>query len=72
MVRRKRRRSKKNNATTVALLLFERVMCDLMIKGVGVSCAKVKTDFLNKLSLSKTRDILCVTYSERKRGHFYY
>ena len=47
-------------------------MCDLMIKGVGVSCAKVRTDFLNKLSLSKTRDILCVTYSERKRRHFYY
>ena len=42
-------------------------MCDLMIKGVGVSCAKVKSVFLNKLSLSKTEDILCVTYSERER-----
>jgi len=42
-------------------------MCDLMIKGVGVSCAKVKTDFLTKLSLSKTRDILCITHSERER-----
>ena len=35
-----------------------------MIKGVGVSCAKVKTVFLNKLSLSKTRTF-CVCYIQR-------
>ena len=70
MVRRKRRRSKKNNATTVALLLFERVMCDLMIKGVGVSCAKVKTVFLNKLSLSQTRTFCVLHTASAREGIF--
>ena len=47
-------------------------MFDLMIKGVGVSCAKVKTDFPINCRYPKRGHFVCVTYSERKRRHFYY